>query len=452
MTELGTMAHLVGIGGEGMAALGHLLLQAGIDVSGSDIRPSSRLAELRESGAYVIVGHRPDAIPAGTGLVIFSSAVPPTNPELRTARSAGIPIRPRLWALGELLRGRRLVAVAGTHGKTTTTTWIAHLLHTIAGEGGHYIGAEVPGFPSAVLGRGPFVLEVDESDGLFTSLKADVAVITNVDADHLGTYGGYGGLLKAFAYFVGRARNVTLCADDPGATSLLAIRPDALTFGLAPEAAIRARGLVHKRSQVAFEVWFQGKPVGEVELPAPGEHNVRNALGSLAAGVLLGLPLPELCSALSRAPRPRRRLEVLEENGYLVVDDYAHHPRELAAGLAALRAGWPRRRIVAIFQPHRYSRTARHAGAFGRVLASADRAVVTDIYPAFEAPIPGVSGAWVAEAAKGEGGWVTYRATLPEAMEAAADLIRPGDVVACFGAGDIWRLAREMAHGLSSGS
>ena len=445
-------AHLVGVGGEGMAALARLLLEYGVEVSGSDLRPSPRLDELATLGAAVHLGHRPDHLPPGTEMVIFSSAIPGANPELVAAREHRIPLRPRLWALRELLRQRPLVAVAGTHGKTTTTAWLSYLLGEVAEQGGYYVGAELPGRPSARLGTGPFVMEVDESDGLFTGLRPWVAVITNVDADHLVTYGGYARLRHAFSRFVEGAGRVAVCLDDPGARELLRTRPDAFTFGLHPRADLRARGIRFQRSWSTFEVWLSGRRLAEVILPAPGRHNVRNALAALAGGILVGLPARELCRWLPQVPRPRRRLEVLEENGYLVVDDYAHHPRELAAGLAALRHGWPERRVVAIFQPHRYTRTARHAGAFGQVLAQADRVVVTEVYPAFEAPIPGVSGAQVAQATNAAGGKAVFKSTLVQAMEAAQGLIAPGDVVACFGAGDVWRLARGMARGLSSGA
>ncbi|MBC7099291.1 UDP-N-acetylmuramate--L-alanine ligase [Candidatus Bipolaricaulota bacterium] len=452
MRELPGQVHLIGVGGEGMVALAQLLLEAGFELSGTDIRPSPRLTMLGAKGGYVQVGHHQDHLPDRTKLVIHSSAIPPDNPELVAAQMRGLPVLPRLGALKALLRGRRVVAIAGTHGKTTTTTWVAHMVHRLTGQGGHYIGAEVPGFPSARLGRGPFVLEVDESDGLFTHLPADIAVITNVDCDHLNTYGDFRSLHRAFLRFARQAGKVALCLDDPGAASLVPQRPDALTYGLGGQALLRAQGITFQRSSSTFDVWLGKKRIETVSLPAPGAHNVCNALAALAAGILLGLPPRELCRALSGVPRPRRRLEVLEENGYLVVDDYAHHPRELACGLAALRGGWPDRRIVAIFQPHRFSRTARLARAFGQVLARAEQAVVTEIYPACEPPLPGVSGAWVAEAARAAKGKVSFSPSLPEAMENAASVIRPGDVVACFGAGDIWKLAREMARGLSSGA
>jgi UDP-N-acetylmuramate--alanine ligase len=452
MRDLGTHLHLVGIGGEGMSALAQLLSQLGYQVSGSDLTPSTRLAHLSAQGIRVCLGHSPDNLPPGRGTIVYSSAIPAGNPELRAARARGMELLPRLQALDVLLAGRKVVAIAGTHGKTTTTTWAACLVHRLTGEEGHYIGAQVAGLPAARWGRGPFFLEVDESDGLFTTLSPQVAVIGNIDGDHLSTYGSYQRLLGAFAAFARRARKLAVGGDDPGARRLVAARPDALTFGLSPGCRLRARGVRGRGQKSWFELWWEGRRVGEVEIPAPGTHNVRNALGALAAGILVGLPVEELAEWLPQLPRPRRRLEVLEENGHLVVDDYAHHPRELACSLAGIRAGWPRRRVVAVFQPHRYSRTSRYARAFGEVLAwGADEVVVTEVYPAGEPPLPGVSGAHVAAAARAAGGEVHFAPTLDQAQERVAGIVRPGDVVVYFGAGDIWRLAREMATSLSSG-
>lgn len=450
MNDFAGRVHLVGIGGDGMAALAQLLREGGATVSGSDIRDSSRAVALR-TWAEVHIGHRAENVPDRVNALVYSSAISSANAEVRAAR--GIPCWPRLPALGAITRGRDLVAVVGTHGKTTTAAWAAHLVTTVTGHGGYYVGGEVPGSPSAVLGHGkPFVAEVDESDGRFVGLVPRVAVLTSVDTDHVGTYGGFGGLRRAFSRFVARAGRAAVCADDPIALDAARARREALTYGLSPHAELRAVGMEYHRGRSSFELRLRGKRVGEVEVPGPGPHNVRNALGALAAGLLLDIPLRDLLPPLSTAARPRRRLEILEENGYLVVDDYAHHPTEVAAGLAALRLGWPDRRIVAIFQPHRYSRTQALAGAFGEVLARADRVVVSRVYPAFERPIPGVSGREVAEAICGAGGSAVYRDSLGAAMDAAAEAIQPGDVVACFGAGDIWKLAREMAHGLSYGS
>ncbi len=440
--------HLVGIGGDGMAGLARLLWQGGAEVSGSDARRSGRIQEVAE-WAKVFLGHRAEHLPPGVEAVVFSSAVGPDNPELRASPLA----LPRLHVLHRLLRHRQVVAVAGTHGKTTTTTWITHLLRYSGLEPGHYVGGQIPGLPSATAGRDKFfVAEVDESDGRFVHFSAALTVLTSVDGDHLNNYSGFSGLKKAFAAFLDRSERIVACLDDPAVADLIRGRTNVLTFGLCAQANFQARGVRYQRERSSFELWICGRPCGEVEVPGPGWHNVRNALAALAAGRALGLPLELLREGLRHAPRPHRRLEILEENGYLVVDDYAHHPTELAAGISALRLGWPGRRIIAVVQPHRYSRTALLGAQFGEVLARADHVVVTEIYPAFEPPLPGISGRCVAEAVRRAGGRALFRPDLNQAMEAAAELIRPGDIVVAFGAGDIWRLSREMARSLSSGS
>lgn len=440
--------HLVGIGGDGMAGLARLLWQGGAEVSGSDARPSSRLKEVAE-WASVFLGHRAEHLSPGVQTVVFSSAVAPENPELRAAQWA----LPRLYMLHRLLRGRMVVAVAGTHGKTTTTTWITHLLRYCGLEPGHYVGGQIPGLPSATIGKDRvFVVEVDESDGRFVHFSADLAVLTSVDGDHLNYYYSFSELKKAFADFLDRSKKIVACVDDSTVVDLIRGRKNVITFGLCSQADFQARGIHYRRERTTFELWVRGRACGAVEVPGPGWHNVRNALAALAAAHALGLPPEALREGLSQAPRPHRRLEILEENGYLVVDDYAHHPTELAAGISALRLGWPGRRIIAVVQPHRYSRTALLYQAFGEVLARADQVVVTEIYPAFEPALPGVSGRVVAEAVQCAGGRALFRPDLNQALEAAAELIRPGDILVAFGAGDIWRLSREMARSLSSGS
>lgn len=443
--------HLVGIAGDGMAGLARLLWQGGAQVSGSDLLVSPKLREVAE-WAEVAVGHSPQNLPESLDAVVFSSAVKSDNPELGAVHGHVL-VLPRLYALRRLWEGRDIVAVVGTHGKTTTTTWITHLLRQSGLAPGHYIGGQVPGLPCASWGHGRlFVAEVDESDGRFVHLSPKLAVLTSVDTDHLGTYRGFSGLKRAFATFLGRAEKAVVAWDDPVAQEVAQEAKEFLSFGLGEGADFRALDLSFRGERTTFELWALGRSWGPVEVPGPGVHNVRNALAALAAGYALGLDLPEMIGHLAFAPRPKRRLEILEENGYLVVDDYAHHPTELAAGLAALRRGWPGRRIITVFQPHRYTRTALLAEAFGQVLAKADRVIVTEIYPAFESPMPGVSGRTVAEAVWRHGGHALFRPELLQAMETAAELIRPGDIVVCFGAGDIWRLSREMARSLSSGS
>jgi len=449
MRQLGKQVHLVGVGGEGMAGLATLLVQAGYRVSGSDLRASSRLKSLAASGVQVYEGHGPDHLPPETTDLVYSAAVPRDNPELRTAAAREVCLWPRLPALGSITRSRQLLAVVGTHGKTTVATWATHLLRTFAGPVGHYLGGAVSAFPAAEMGSEPlFVAEVDESDGQFTALRADVALLTAVDSDHVETYGSVTRLENAFRTFVLRARRAVLCLDNPSAAALQEARPDAFTYGLHPGARLRATGVEYHRSWSTFEVRLDGKRSGEACLAAPGAHNVQNALGALSLGLMAGVPLRDMLDELDRVPRPGRRLEVLEENGYVVVDDYAHHPREISAGLSALREGWPDRRIIAVFQPHRYTRTARLACQFGAALTGADHVMVTDVYPAFEEALPGVSGAQVAETVLGRGGKGQFWPTLESAGEAVAETARPGDLVVCFGAGDIWRLSHRISQAL----
>ena len=439
----GTRVHLIGIGGEGMSALAELLLAQGLSVSGSDIRPEA-LEGLRDSGAEVFGGHRPENV-ADAEVVVYSSAIPPWNPELSEARRRGIPVLPRLIALRDLLQGKRLIAVCGTHGKTTTATWTSYLLSPLGA--GRYLGARVQGWDRAQWGSSSwFVAEVDESDGLFRHLEPEIVVITNVDADHLDTYGDFQCLKRSFLELALRARRVVLCYDDPGARDLLGklSREKAITYGLGPEADVRAVAITPAGRETGFQVLLRGRTVGWAEIPAFGDHNVANALAALTVGYILGLPFQEMLARAKGFPLPKRRLEIVEENGYLVVDDYAHHPREIQAGIRGLRRGWPGRRILALFQPHRFSRTARLAQELGEALSWADLAVVTGIYGAFEERLPGISGEEVAAAARSAGGRALYIPDKNTALMALLERARPGDILVGFGAGDIWRFTRAI--------
>ncbi len=440
----GPRFHLVGIAGDGMAPLASLLLELGAEVSGSDLRGGKVLGTLMDLGANISVGHRPENV-EGADAVIRSSAVPPDNPELARARRAGIPIHPRLHALEILLSRRRLIAVCGTHGKTTTTAWISYILRRVGLQVGFYIGAEVRGLPRAAWGgESWFVAEVDESDGLFLGLRPEIAVLTNVDRDHLGTYGGLGPLADAFGRFLHRARLAVFCGDDPVAREVSKGGPS-ISYGLGPGCVVRARNLRPSPQGVSFEVLVEGKAAGEARIPLLGRHNVLNALAALTAAWVMGTSIRDALGLLPELPLPARRLELIHEDGLALVDDYAHHPREIAAGLEALRSHWPERRIIALFQPHRYSRTATLHRELGAALAGADLAVVTDVYPAFEDPIPGVSGRLVVDRARAHGGRAIFVPDPRDAAERALSAAREGDVVVCFGAGDIWVPFRRMA-------
>ncbi|MGY4706690.1 UDP-N-acetylmuramate--L-alanine ligase [Candidatus Bipolaricaulota sp. J31] len=437
----GSRVHLVGIGGDGMAPLAELLFHAGVEVSGSDIAESPTVYELRSRGIPVSIGHQGDNV-LGARSVLVSSAIPEDNPELIAARRLGIPIIPRLLALRDLLADRKLIAVCGTHGKTTTSAWLAHLLRPI--DAGFYVGAAVRGLPRAAWGRSPwFVAEIDESDGRFVDLNPEIVVLTNVDRDHLSSYGRYAALKEAFRLFLTKASRCVICGDDPPSLEVAA-GAKAFTYGLSAGTDLRARGVKVTARGTSFELLLRGRRVGEVLIPALGIHNVRNVLAALAVAHLLGLPLRGVLERLSALPLPRRRLEILMENGYVLLDDYAHHPREIAAGIRAIRARWPERRLLVLFQPHRFSRTALLFRELGRSLADADFAVVTEIYSAFEDPIPGISGTHVVQALHGHGGAGKFVATAEGAVEALLEEATPGDVIACFGAGDVWKSFRTI--------
>ncbi len=427
--------HLVGIGGDGMAPLAELLFRAGAEVTGSDIADSATVLELRDHGIPVSIGHRDENVP-GAQCLVASSAIPRNNPELFTARKLGISVLPRLLALKEILCGRKLIAVCGTHGKTTTSAWLAHLLRPSGV--GFYVGAAVRGLSRASWGSSPwFVAEIDESDGFFVDLDPEIVILTNVDRDHLSSYGSYSVLKEAFHRFLTKAENTVVCGDD--SPSLEVSRgTDPFTYGFSTEVDLQARGVRTTSQGTSFEVFLHGKRVGEALIPAFGDHNVRNALAVLAGAHLAGISPREALERLADLPLPRRRLEVLMENGYVLVDDYAHHPREIVAGIRAIRARWPGRRLLVLFQPHRFSRTASLSRELGMALAAADIAVVTEIYSAFEEPIPKVSGRRVAQALLAHGGKGRFVADPERAVEELLESSAPGDVIACFGAGNVW--------------
>jgi len=395
-----------------------------------------------EAGFSVRLGHSEEHV-FGKEAVVFSSAIPPHNPELLAARHLKIPTMPRLIALSRLLVQRKVVAVCGTHGKTTTTAWIAHLLQPW--EVGFYVGASIKGLPRAQWGVSPwFVAEVDESDGLFLELPPEVVVLTNVDQDHLSSYGGFSQLKDSFEVYVSKAKVAVACADDRYALEVSRVNRRRLIYGLSAGATLRAENIHMGTEGTEFLVRLHGKRVGEALVPTFGLHNIRNALAALAAAHVMGVPLRKVLDRLPSVPLPARRLEVVEENGYVLVDDYAHHPREIAAGIAAIRSRWPGRRLLALFQPHRFSRTALLYEELGKTLAATDLAVVTEIYPAFETPIPRISGRLVAQAVEKFGGRALFVVDVRRSADAVMELASPGDVVVCFGAGDIWRHFRRI--------
>ena len=436
--------HLIGVAGAGMSVLAELILRSGGAVSGCDLRPGAVGKALRDRGARVEQGHDPSHVDDAVA-VVTTAAVPADHPELERARARGIPVMKRALALGSLVNRGTVVGVAGTHGKTTTTAMTAAILDAAGLDPTAMVGGRIDAWGGGLrLGGGDlFVVEADEYDRSFHALRPTVAVVTNVEADHLDTYGSLAEVEEAFDRYVATLPAdglLAACADDPGARRLVARHPDlpVRTFGTAEGADLRAVDVRPGPDGSTFRVAEDGRDVGQFALRVPGLHNVRNALGAVAAARHLGAGVDAARAGLARFAGVDRRFQVLGERaGVTVVDDYAHHHTELAATLAAARAAYAGRRLVAVFQPHLFTRTRDFAGEMGAALAAADEVWVTDVYPAREAPIEGVTGRLVADAAARAGARVTYHpdiATLPVALR---DAVRAGDVVLAMGAGNI---------------
>jgi UDP-N-acetylmuramate--alanine ligase len=443
--------HLVGIGGAGMNGIARLLMARGMRITGSDLKDAGGLDPLRQAGATVFVGHRavhvdrPDA-------VVTSSAVPADNVEVREARRLGLPLLTRAQVLAALMRGKRTVAVAGTHGKTTTTSMIAVMLSRAGLDPTYVIGGDLNESGSgAGHGSGEvFVAEADESDGSFLLLRPDVAVVTNVEEDHLDYYAGREDVESAFAQFARQAGTVIACWDDPGVQRALDGLPATIhRYGTGEGSEVRLVDQELFRNGAKASVEIGGRRIG-FTLSIPGRHNLLNAAAALAVADLLEVPLEEAARGLRSFSGVRRRFERRgTARGATFIDDYAHHPSEVAATLEAARIDGPRR-IVAVFQPHRYSRTRAMWRALGESLTAADVAVFTDVYGAGERPIPGVTGKLLvdafAEAAPGKR--VVY---LPRRSDVPPFLVREarsGDLVIALGAGDITMALEETLERL----
>ena len=448
--------HFVGVGGVGMSGLAEiLLLSTPLEISGCDLQRSENTDRLARLGARIATGHDPAHV-KDADLVVISSAVGESNPEVAAARAAGLPVIRRAEMLGEIMRLKQGIAIAGTHGKTTTTSMTGLVLTEAGFDPTIVVGGQVRILGTgARLGAGEFlVAEADEFDRSFLELTPVVAVITNVEADHLDTYRDLDEIVDAFTAFANRVAfygAVIGCADDPGVARVLArVKRRVVTYGESPEASLRARDIRPDPAGTTFEVW-EGERwlLGTVRLPIPGRHNVANALAAVAVGRELSIPFPKIAAALASFSGVVRRFETKGERaGVLVVDDYAHHPTEIAATLAAARQVYPGKRLVALFQPHLFSRTRDFAAEFGRSLCASDVAVVTDVYPSREKPIPGVTGELIARAARDSGhANVVYVAEKKTVVNEIEKLLRPGDLLLTMGAGDIVRVGEEFLAG-----
>ena len=442
--------HMVGIGGIGMSSIAEVLLNRGYRVTGSDLRKTDVTGRLEELGATIYEGHAADQI-AGADVVVHSSAVKPDhNPETQEARTQRIPLIPRSEMLGELMRMKFGVGIAGTHGKTTTTS----MAGMVVTEGGFdptiIVGGKVTVFGSnAVAGQGDvIVIEADEYDRTFLRLTPSVAVITNIEEDHLDIYEDLEDIQDAFIRYANSVPffgAVIACLDDPNVQAVLGrIEKRVVTYGTTRQAHIRAENIRMEGMTSRFDAVIHDEVLGTVELQVPGEYNVLNALASVAVAQELDIPFENVQEGLKRFSGVHRRFQkVGEEQGVLVIDDYAHHPTEVRATLAAASAAFPDRRIVGVFQPHLYSRTRDFKDAFARSFFNADLLVITDVYPAREEPLPGIDGELIANMTKDFGHravhYVKNKDDLPQRLH---KLVRAGDVVVTLGAGDVWRSGR----------
>ena len=446
--------HFVGIGGAGMSGIAEVLLDYDLEVSGCDQTTGETTERLVHLGVKVDEGHSADHL-EDVDLVVISSAVPADNPEVQAARDRNITVVRRAEMLGELMRLKYGVAVAGTHGKTTTTSLVGAVLTDAGLDPTVIVGGRlrVSG-TGARLGKSDYlVAEADEFDRSFLRLQPVIGVVTSIDQDHLDTYGNLGAIKKAFLEFSGKVPffgQVILCLDDPNIQEMLPRLEGrrVLTYGLSPQADLRAVEVQTIPTGSRFEVHNNGGgEIGSVELPMHGVHNVRNALAAIAVGLSLGVDFATIAAALGGFSGVHRRFEQRGTwRGAAVVDDYAHHPTEVAATLEAAHQAFPHGRVIAVFQPHLFSRTRDLASEFGKALLAANFVLVTDIYPSREEPLPEVSAMMVVEAARESGHrHVEYRGDWREASEVLAGEVGKGDVLLTLGAGDIYRLAEMLA-------
>ena len=436
-----------------------LLLSTPLEISGCDRERSENTDRLTALGAKIAYGHDPAHVELAD-LVVISSAIAESSPEVEAARTKGIPVIRRAEMLAEIMRLKQGIAVAGTHGKTTTTSLTGLVLTEAGFDPTIVVGGRVRILgTNARLGKGDFlVAEADEYDRSFLELTPVVAVVTNIEADHLDTYRDLADILDAFTTFANRVPfygAVVACLDDPGVREILPrVKRRVVTYGESPEASLRAAEIRLEASGTTFDVW-EGTTwsLGTVRLPFPGRHNVLNALAAIAVGRELSIPFPTIARALKDFTGVVRRFETKgERGGVLVLDDYAHHPTEITATLAAARQVHPGRRLVALFQPHLYSRTQDFAAEFGRSLGGCDLAIVTDIYPSREKPLPGVTGDLVAHAARSAGqANVMYISDKNRVVGELERVLRSGDLLLTMGAGDVVRFGEAYLAGGGGG-
>jgi len=444
--------HLVGIGGIGMSGIAELLLNLGYSVSGSDIRRSEVTDHLSNLGGKIFLGHRPQNI-EGADVVVFSSAVKDDNPEIAEARERSIPVIPRAEMLAELMRLKYGIAVAGAHGKTTTTSMIGSILTRGGLDPTIVIGGRLNiwGGSNARLGSSDFlVAEADESDGSFLALSPSIAVITNIDYEHIDFYQSMDNLRKTFVDFINKIPfygRAILCLDDKEVQGLLPnLKKSYLTYGLNPQSDIRASEISKEGLNTSFAVTFKNGLVGRITICTPGDHNVLNALAAVGVGLELDIDFEYIREGLKDLGGLKRRFEIKDERGgILFLDDYGHHPTEIVATIRTAKECWPDRRLMVVFQPHRYTRIRHLYDSFVVSFNQADFLIITHIYGAGEEPIPGVDGRSLYKGIRDRGHRaVTFCDSIDDIISLLLNEMRPGDLVLTLGAGDIHLVGTEL--------
>ncbi|HTX98487.1 MAG TPA: UDP-N-acetylmuramate--L-alanine ligase [Bacteroidota bacterium] len=452
--------HFVGVGGIGMSGIAEILIDQGFTLTGSDRAASENTERLGALGAHIYIGHAAANVEPDVDVLVYSSAVPPDNPELVEAQRRNIPVIRRAEMLAEVMRLKYGIGIAGTHGKTTTTTMVGLVLMEGGIDPTVIVGGRVNllARSNARLGKGEFiVVEADEYDRSFLSLTPTIAVLTTLETDHLDCYRDLEDIKAAFVQFAGKVPFygfVVLCLDEPALQEIMPkIRKKIVTYGFNGQADLQAVDVLHKENTTTFTVLLRGNDLGQITLHVPGRHNVMNALAAIAVGLEMQIPFPTIKTGVEKFTGVFRRWEVKAEiRGITVIDDYAHHPTEIKATLQGAKGGW-RRRVVCVFQPHLYSRTRDFYEEFGRAFFDADVLVVTDVYPAREEPIQGITGELIVNAARDFGHkqvhYVPEKTKIPAFL---ASIVKKGDMVITMGAGDIWKFGEEFIAGLKSGA
>jgi len=443
--------HFVGIGGSGMSAIAKVLLEMGYHVSGSDVHQSDTTYNLERLGARVYQGHNGDNV-KGVDAVVVSTAIAENNAEIKAARDLNIPIFHRSDMIAEMMESKKGIAIAGAHGKTTTTSMVSLMMEKLGMDPTIIIGGELHDIGgNAKFGSGEYIVaEADESDGSFLKLSPRIAVVTNIENDHMDFYGTIENIVLAFKQFLAKLPDdglAILCADNNHVRNLIkGLQKPFVTYALENNADYTIKNLRSNGVQSLFDVYYQGTLVGEMEINVPGTHNIANSLAAVAVGRHLGLSLPEIRSALKQFRGAKRRFQTKGEvDGIWVVDDYAHHPTEINSSLLAAAQTRPER-LIAVFQPHRYTRTKLLREEFGKAFAAADIIILTDIYSAGEPPIPGISGETLVQEIEKQGRSVVYIKNREDIPSYLYSIASPGDLIMTMGAGNIWQAGEQLVE------